>query len=503
MNGGIHSIVVHQKPQLTSASTDPCAPSFDLSTGLYHVGFQWSPDSHDWHKISWGHAVASDLLTWNIKSEPNLVPEHAYDQEGVFTGCMIAARDGSLTCPYTSVSSTPIHHTLRHVRGSESLSLAKSFDKGRTWTKIDENPILPNEPSHLNVTGWRDPYVAEWPQMCELLGLDPKDNLFGIISGGIRDVTPTTFLYSIDANDLRRWSYVGPLANFGLNYQPSRWSGDLGRNWEVTNFCTIADDKAPTISRDFLIMGTEGLSADGPATAAQATGSPSRPIRGQLWSSGSLRRRQPDAVSGPVEMSYEFGGHLDHGCLYAANSFFDPSSGKQIVWGWIPEDDLGDSLRHAQGWSGLLSLPREISIQTLQHVVGARSSPLPSITSVEAEADGEGTYTVRTLASLPVSSVVGRLRQTAVVQRAKLEGALRGSSARDLAFMTDDVQTTQWELDCSFRVSSSCRKIGVSIVHSRGRSIQSNTLEAYADCFFRFLTNNHSVLCSSDGDLHP
>ena len=447
-------------------AVDPCAPGFDPSTGLYHLGYQWSPDSVDWEKISWGHAVSSDLLTWNMSTEPTMVTDQPYDREGVFTGCMIAARDGSLTCPYTSVSATPIDHTLPHVRGSESLSLAKSFDKGRTWTKIDENPILPHEPEHLEVTGWRDPYVAEWPQMCKLLDMDPKHTLFGIISGGIRDVTPTTFLYAVDANDLRQWSYIGPLAQFALNYRPSRWSGDLGRNWEVTNFCTLKD---AGVSRDFLIMGTEGCLEPEVAVESGSTKGPSRPVRGQLWMSGSLSKTQANDSTGTVAMSYRFGGHLDHGSLYAANSFYDPQTKKQIVWGWIPEDDLSDPLRYAQGWSGLLSLPRELSIQTLQYVLGGSSSPLSSNTSIELDEDSQGTYTVRTLSSLPVSSVVERLRRRAKVWRARLGRPLQSLNAGDLAFISDDVRTTQWELDCSFHLSRHCERIGVSIVHARGK----------------------------------
>lgn len=419
----------------------------------------------DWDKISWGHALSSDMLTWNIDPKPTLVTDQPYDGAGVFTGCMIAAQDGSLTCPYTSVSSTPIHHTLPHVRGSESLSLAQSFDKGHTWVKVDGNPILPHEPEHLNVTGWRDPYVAQWPRVCDILDLNPRITLFGIISGGIRDTTPTTFMYAVNANDLRRWEYIGPLVDFGLNYRPSRWSGDLGRNWEVTNFCTLTDGQSP---RDFLIMGTEGCLEDG--TSVDVRG-PSRPVRGQLWMSGSLQKRKPDAIHGPISMTYDFGGHLDHGCLYAANSFHDPQTKKQIVWGWITEDDLCDTLRRAQGWSGLLSLPRELSIRTLEHVLSASASPLASITAFESEADGKGTHTIRTLGSLPVSSVIERLRQGSSIRRARLGRPLCLSDAHDLAFTSDDVRTTQWELDCSFRVSSRCRKIGVSIVHARGEHL--------------------------------
>lgn len=354
--------------------------------------------------------------------------------------------------------------------------MAKSFDNGKTWQKFAGNPILPSEPEDLEVTGWRDPFVSSWPSMAAALDRDSENTLFGIISGGIRDVTPTTFLYAIDANDVTKWQYVGPLVDFGLNKRPSRWSGDLGKNWEVTNFVTLKDEIDPSITRDLLVMGTEGclpsaLLQAGVESPCDASTGPSRPVRGQLWMSGSLKTNTASTSSNAsaVQMQYGFGGHLDHGCLYAANSFFDTKTLKHIVWGWITEEDLCDDLRHEQGWSGLLSLPRELRLQTLQNVVHAWKSDLKYITSVEAELNSRGTFTVRTLASQPVQSVIDQLRQKASVRRARLSNPLMRRDSHDLAFTSNDVRTTAWELDCSFKVSKRCSNIGIQLVHSRGK----------------------------------
>ncbi|KAM0723190.1 hypothetical protein Q7P37_001390 [Cladosporium fusiforme] len=454
---------------------DPCAPHFDPKTGLYHVSYQSSLDldNADWGDIAWRSATSSDLVSWNVEHETALAPDTAYDGKGVFTGCKVPSRDGSLTYIYTSIGSLPIHHTLPHVKGSESLSMAKSFDNGATWQKYAGNPILPSEPEDLDVTGWRDPFVSPWPSMAAALGLDSENTLFGIISGGIRDVTPTTFLYAIDADDVSQWKYAGPLVNFGLNLRPSRWSGDLGKNWEVTNFLSLKDDSNPSISRDFLVMGTEGClpgaGEDVTTNSPDEPAGPSRPIRGQLWMSGSLQSN-PEAKSSdtsPVQMQYGYGGHLDHGCLYAANSFFDPQTSKNIVWGWITEEDLCDDLRHKQGWSGMLSLPREISLQMTENVVRAWKSDLKNITSIECEQNPCGTSTIRTLTNEPVQSVVEKLRQRATIRRARISRPLLPQTSYDLAFTSNDVRSSAWELDCSFRVSKRCENIGIQIVHSR------------------------------------
>lgn len=460
---------------------DPCAPGYDHKSGNYIVSFQWNPNGPDWGDISWGTAISRDMVNWNLLSTPTLQPDTKYDGEGIFTGCMIpnsSDDNNTLTVAYTSVSQLPIHHTLPHIRGSESLSLANSKDGGRTWMKTAANPVLPSEPEDLDVTGWRDPYVAPWHSMARELGLPQDTTLFGLISGGIRDITPTTFLYAISTSNLSEWTYLGPLANVGLNKRLSRWSGDLGRNWEVTNFVALTDDESEAQTREFLIMGTEGC-LEGEEDENSGSG-PQRPKRGQLWMSGPLRSKVPSQEVGSasqpsVQMECAYGGHLDHGCLYAANSFHDPASKKQVVWGWITEEDLCDTLRHQQGWSGLLSLPRELQLQTLRHVKAAIASNLSDITNIECEQDQFGTYTVRTLGSTVLQSVREQLRRRVGVHVSRLGPKALNSTISPQAFSSASIHSSQWELQCALQVSPGCRRVGLCIDHSLDPS-QSTTL---------------------------
>ncbi|KAJ5109273.1 glycosyl hydrolase [Penicillium angulare] len=442
---------------------DPCAPGYDPSTGLYYISFQWNPNSPDWGDISWGTATSSDMIVWKIDDQPVLSPNSKYDSKGVFTGCFVQGHDGTLNYIYTSVSSLPIHHTIPYQSGCETLSVATSSDRGKTWYKIDKNPILPGAPSGIDVTGWRDPFCAPWPNMSKTLGLDPEYYLFGIISGGIRDITPTSFLYKVNSKDLSDWKYVGPLANFGLNFGPSRWSGDLGKNWEVTNFLSLRDEDDAQSSSDILIMGTEGC-LEGNTGESQGSIGPSRPSRGQLWMSGNLRK---DEETGSANISYVSGGHLDHGCLYAANSFFDPRSQKHIIWGWITEEDLCDELRHQQGWSGMLSMPRQIYLKTLHNVVSSLVSELSSITSVKLQSEGDGTFAIQTLASEPYQPLIQHLRGSSAVQFSSLGRLSVDASSTKVEFTPENLQAKQWELECSFKISKTCSKVGVSISHSK------------------------------------
>ncbi|KAJ5304266.1 uncharacterized protein N7443_003926 [Penicillium atrosanguineum] len=448
----------------TGWMNDPCAPGYDPDTGLYYVSFQWNPNGPDWGDICWGTATSRDLIHWEIQDQPILQPNNSYDSKGVFTGCFVKLKDGSLNYIYTSVSALPIHHTLPHQRGCETLSIATSFDHGDTWNKSERNPTLPGEPAGLDVTGWRDPFCAPWPNMSKALGLD-SGTLFGVVSGGIRGVTPTTFLYKISSEDLGDWAYISPLTNFGLNFRPSRWSGDLGKNWEVTNFLTLNDETDVSISHELLIMGIEGCLEDN-SEGSKRDGGPSRPSRGQLWMSGCLQKIND---SDEVTMSYDFGGHLDHGCLYAANSFFDPRSQRHIYWGWITEEDLCDEIRHQQGWSGTLSMPRQIQIQTVHSVTGALVSILSSITSVDLKKEENGTFTVRTLASEPYQPLVNHLRHAPNVRQYCVGKTTFEPSGQEIELPWNGPRSIHWELECSFKISGSCSKVGVSIGHTRGK----------------------------------
>ena len=465
---------------------DPCGLGYDPTTKLYHLSFQWNPNGNDWGNISWGHSVSSDLVSWKTSPRPCLTPSTQYDKCGVFTGCLrptgIHGDAGTLTYIYTSVGHLPIHYTLPYVPGSESLSLAVSRDGGNTWKRADCNPILPGPPPNVNVTGWRDPYVTACPTMRNHPDT-PSADLYGFISGGIRSESPTMFVYAINPKDLREWSYIGPLVNVGLNLRPSRWSGDFGVNWEVATLATLTDNEGA--SRDFAIMGTEGC--------METNTQPKRVPRGQLWMSVKFRSERDNNASDTLA-NYAFSGVFDHGCLYAANSFFDPVTARHIVYGWIMEEDLSDTLRHDQRWSGLISLPRVVNLTTMYHVKRARRSELKSITSIETEENRTGTYTIRTLGIQPDPRMNQLRTHARRSQLADLELNLEG-------FMLP-LTTSKWELDVELAVGKQCTSVGVDIDHGGGPDTNHNTVLSWMPSTETFVVNRPQKEQESFGTNH-
>ncbi|OGE56322.1 hypothetical protein PENARI_c003G02913 [Penicillium arizonense] len=440
---------------------DPCGLGYDPATDLYHLSFQWNPHGNDWGNMSWGHATSPDLVSWTTYKDPILTPTADYDCRGVFTGCLrstdISGNAGSLTAIYTSVSNLPLHYTLPYVTGSESLSIAISEDGGMTWERQDCNPILTGPPGQFNVTGWRDPCITTWAE--GPLSKGSPLTLYGFISGGVVGQTPTAFVYTVDPNDLRKWEFLGPLVDVGLNLRPSRWSGDFGANWEVANMMTLSDGN---VYRDFIILGAEGClpSEDAIKNGVREAGSKREP-RGQLWMSVKASEKQNSNSTDEALASYAFSGFFDHGCYYAANSFWDVQASQQIVFGWITEEDLSDSLRHRQGFSGLTSLPRVVELMTLNNVKKARNSSLSSITSIEVipDAHGTGNFTVHTMKISP-DSRLSRLREGA--QKSQLVDIPLSTTAKVMTAL----QSTKWEIKAEFSVGQSCTRVGIKIPHT-------------------------------------
>jgi len=127
--------------------------------GEYHLFYQCNPDDIKPGPMHWGHAVSKDLVHWK-----HLPLALAPDELGfIFSGSVVV--DWKNTSDLGTVDSPPLvaiftHHNPRRklikVGDHEKQSLAYSTDKGRTWTKYAQNPIIPNANNHFD---FRDPKV--------------------------------------------------------------------------------------------------------------------------------------------------------------------------------------------------------------------------------------------------------------------------------------------------------------------------------------------------------
>ncbi|MEP0368045.1 MAG: glycoside hydrolase family 32 protein [Cyclobacteriaceae bacterium] len=123
--------------------------------GEYHLFYQHNPDSTVWGPMHWGHAVSKDLTHWEH------LPIALYpDSIGfIFSGSAVADLNNS--SGFGTKEEPPLvaiftyRHRKRSTKGFESQAIAYSLDKGRTWIKYKDNPVLEDKKS----LGFRDPKV--------------------------------------------------------------------------------------------------------------------------------------------------------------------------------------------------------------------------------------------------------------------------------------------------------------------------------------------------------
>ena len=112
--------------------------------GEYHLFFQHNPSGTDWGNMTWGHAVSPDMVHW--KQLPHAIEP---DELGtIFSGSGVVDWDNTagfqtadekvLIAIYTSAGQfAPTEKPFTQ-------SIAYSNDRGRTWSKYEENPVLPH-----------------------------------------------------------------------------------------------------------------------------------------------------------------------------------------------------------------------------------------------------------------------------------------------------------------------------------------------------------------------
>lgn len=126
--------------------------------GEYHLFYQFYPDSTVWGPMHWGHAVSTDLVSWQH------LPIALYpDSLGyIFSGGAVV--DWKNTSGFGVDSKPPMvaiftHHNMKGEKAGRSdyqyQSIAYSTDNGRTWSKYQANPVVTNP----GVKDFRDPKV--------------------------------------------------------------------------------------------------------------------------------------------------------------------------------------------------------------------------------------------------------------------------------------------------------------------------------------------------------
>ena len=166
--------------------------------GEYHLFYQHYPEATVWGPMHWGHAVSEDLVNWEH------LPIALYpDSLGyIFSGSAVIDWKNTSGFGINGVPPMIAIYTYHNMEGEKSGSntyqyqaIAYSNDKGRTWTKYEGNPVVPNP----GIKDFRDPKVI-W---------DESSNQWVMVFAAWDHVK----LYG--SKDLKKWEH---LSDFGKEW---------------------------------------------------------------------------------------------------------------------------------------------------------------------------------------------------------------------------------------------------------------------------------------------
>ncbi len=330
---------------------DPCAPVF--FRGQYHMFHQYNPHAAVWGDMHWAHAVSPDMVHWKrlpvalapTPNSPGGVPSP--DSAGCFTGSAVF-QHGAPAIIYTGVEAVP-HEQATLSDGShnfrETQLLATSSEPSLGAWRKHPQPVIPSPPSGMKVTGFRDPTPFEHAGI-----------LYLVVGSGIAGKGGMVLLYRAaklpgGAHDLTHWEYLHPLAEGQLSSKSGSDKDpvDKGEMWECPDFFALGH-------RHVLIYSTE---------------------RKTFWQVGDLD---------PATLRFHptASGLLDDGCSFYAPKTQLDAHGNRILWGWLSEKRT-DAEMTAAGWSGMLSLPRVLTIEDGE----LRMRPLPALHQLRTSAPGK------------------------------------------------------------------------------------------------------------------
>jgi fructan beta-fructosidase len=126
--------------------------------GIYHLFFQYYPDSIVWGPMHWGHAVSRDLVHWKQEAIALFPDKLGY----IFSGSVVIDSTNSSGFGINKKIPMVAVFTQHDPAGEKAAtnffqnqSIAFSLDNGNHWTKYTANPVLKTP----GLKDFRDPKV--------------------------------------------------------------------------------------------------------------------------------------------------------------------------------------------------------------------------------------------------------------------------------------------------------------------------------------------------------
>ncbi len=292
---------------------DPNGPLY--WKGRYHLFYQYSPVLSNFGTKYWGHAVSTDLVHWRNLGIALAPTPGGADKNGCWSGSAVI-HHGVPTLIYTGGAWSAESERAEREKGlvPERQMVAVAADPSDAdlikWVKIADNPVLGAPPTGMKVVGWRDP--ALWPE---------GDTWYMVIGSGEIGKGGMALLYS--STDLRRWTYLHPLAVA----KPDPSVQDATRPWNAMWECP----------EFFFLQGKPILLV----------------ANGNKYLTGTYANHRFDQAGE---------GQIDYGMAAYAQKTMEDEKGRRIWWAWLRENRSIEA-QQAAGWAGVMSLPRLLTLR--------------------------------------------------------------------------------------------------------------------------------------------
>uniref|UniRef100_A0AC34FVA6 Levanase n=1 Tax=Panagrolaimus sp. ES5 TaxID=591445 RepID=A0AC34FVA6_9BILA len=319
--------------------------------GLFHIFFQYNPYGNQWGSMSWGHAVSSDLFHWDelpiaILTQPTediFSGSIVIDEKNV-TGFAISNNIPPIVAIYTSAYKQNSNHP-----GVQAQSIAYSLDAmAENFQFYPNNPILDLNPEQGD---FRDPKVI-WYE---------KGN-YWVLATVIADQFTIRLWKS---TNLLQWT---KLSDFTLPHIPHD-----GAQWECPDLFPLPLDGNNATLKWILIVNVNPWGIAGGSGGMYYVGD----FDGTIFTAQNV----PAAGSDYADFNW-----LDHGAdFYAASSFYNlPNPFEPILVGWMNNWDYAGAVPTSP-WRGAFSLPRVMSLKTINNIPKLVFKPVQQFSNLIAE----------------------------------------------------------------------------------------------------------------------
>ena len=304
--------------------------------GVYHLFFQYYPDSTVWGPMHWGHATSADLIHWQQQPIALYPDSLGY----IFSGSAVI--DKNNTSGFGNNGKPPMvalytnHDPVGEKAGKNNFqnqSIAYSLDEGKTWTKYPSNPVVIN-PGRRD---FRDPKVMWY---------EPKKKWIMTLAAGDR-----VMFYS--SPDLKKWKKE---SEFGQH------RGAHGGGWECPDLFTLKDGNKKVW---VLIVNLNPGAPNGGSGTQYFLGN----FDGTAFTAFSQKTRW-----------------LDYGPDNYAGITWSNTKDTKIFIGWM-SNWLYANLIPSVKWRNAMTIPRELRIKKTGGEMYITSEPVHQLKQVQLSAD--------------------------------------------------------------------------------------------------------------------